>query len=66
MIIEKEVLARTFTKEEVLEKALDLIRSNQSFREVAEDATKEDLAYALAYNDGVIDFTNELIKEIEE
>ena len=66
MIIEKEVLARTFTKEEVLEKALDLIKSNQSFREVAEDATKEDLAYALAYNDGVIDFTNELIKEIEE
>lgn len=65
MIIEKEVLGRTFTKEEVLEKALDLIKSNQALREVDDDATKEDMAYALAYNDGVIDLANELIKEIE-
>lgn len=65
MIIEKEVLGRTFTKEEIMEKALDLIKDNQSFREVSEDATKEDLAYAVAYNDGVIDLANELIKEIE-
>lgn len=65
MIIEKEVLGRTFTKEEVLEKALALIKDNQSFREVAEDATKEDLAYAVAYNDGVIDLANELLREIE-
>lgn len=63
MILEKEVLGRTFTKEEIMEKAMNLLRYNQ--RSVSTDASQTDLAYTVAYNDGVVDLTNELIKEIE-
>lgn len=63
MIIEKEVLGRAFTKEEIMEKAMDLLRSNQ--RDISTDASHADLAYTVAYNDGVVDLMTELIKEIE-
>jgi len=63
MIIEKEVIGRTFTREEILEKALDTIAENQ--RSIDDGSNERELAVVVAYNDGVIDFTNELLREIE-
>lgn len=52
------------TKEDLKEKCIDIIKVNQSSYDTSDN--KVELVYTLAFNDGVTELYNALMKKLEE